>query len=185
VALRGHVESGIASEKQNPTIYTETRSSGPLVPERWPLRDEPCTHPFDSAYKNGDEFAVSNSVRVGHQTETPTQISYHEFMALDQGGAANMGCDNTRECNLVAIKTLRGIDKNSIRGIRPFTGDHVVSIRDVYFDNNDLMIIYEQMDVSLRDVASILQGPFEPFQIAAICKEVGISFNIVRLALFT
>ena len=106
-------------------------------------------------------------------------------MALDQSGAANMGCDNTRKCNLVTIKTLREIDKNSIRGIRPFTGDHVISIRNVYFDNNDLIIIYEQIDVSLRDVASILQSPFEPFQIAAICKEIGISFNIVRLALFT
>jgi serine/threonine protein kinase len=106
-------------------------------------------------------------------------------MVLDQAGSANIGCDNTRERNLVAIKRLRGIRKGSMRRIRPFTSDHVVSIRDKHFENDDLVIIYERMDVSLRHVTGILQDPFKPSQIAAICKQLvaGLSYIHEELSL--
>jgi hypothetical protein len=93
-------------------------------------------------------------------------------MVFDQAGSANIGCDNTRERNLVAIKRFNGIRKSSMRRIQPFTSDYVVSIRETYFENDDLVVIYERMDVSLRHVTGILQGPFKPSQIAAICKQV-------------
>lgn len=94
-------------------------------------------------------------------------------MVLDQAGSAVIGYNNTRERNLVTIKRLNdGVDKSLIRGIRPFISDYVVNIRESYFDSDDLVIIYEQMDISLRSVTSILQAPFKPFQIAVICKEV-------------
>jgi len=101
-------------------------------------------------------------------------VAYHEFMVLDQAGSAIIGCDNTRERNLVAIKSLKGVDKSSMRGVRSFTSDYVVNIIETYFDNDDLVIIYQKMDISLRRITSILEGPLKPFQIAAICKEVSL-----------
>jgi hypothetical protein len=83
-------------------------------------------------------------------------------MVLDQAGSANIGCDNTRERNLVAIKRLHGICKGLMRRIQPFTSDYVVSIRDKHFENDDLVIIYKRMDVSLRHVTGILQDLFKP-----------------------
>lgn len=105
-------------------------------------------------------------------------MAYHEFMVLDQAGSANIGCDNTKERNLVAIKRFNGIRKSSMRRIQRFTSDNVVSIRETYFENDDLVVIYERMDVSLRHVTGVLQGPFKPSQIAAICKQLvaGLSY---------
>jgi serine/threonine protein kinase len=100
-------------------------------------------------------------------------------MVLDQAGSAVIACDNTRERKLVAIKRFKGIDQSSTRKIPPFRSDHVVNIKETYFDNDDMVIVYEQMDISLRNVTSILQGPFKPFQIATICKGVSTSFNRV------
>jgi hypothetical protein len=95
-------------------------------------------------------------------------------MVLDQAGSAIIGCDYTRERNLVAIKSLKGLDKSSMRGVRFFTSDYVVNIIETYFDNDDLVIIYKKMDISLRRITSILEGLLKPFQIAAICKEVSL-----------
>jgi hypothetical protein len=149
------------------------------VPEKRPLRDE--SRHYLSAHEDGDgdEVAASKRTRIEHGIGTSPQLTYHEFMVLDQAGSANIGCDNTKDHDLVAIKRLKGIDKSSTNRMRPFTSDHVVNIRDVYFDNDDLVVIYEKMDKSLRDIAGILQGPFKPFQIAAICKEVCTSPDCV------
>jgi hypothetical protein len=61
----------------------------------------------------------------------------------------------------------------------------VVNIIDMYFNKDDLIIIYKPIDVSLRAVTSILQGPFKAFQIAVICKEVSTSLNYISSALLT
>jgi hypothetical protein len=134
------------------------------------LRDGRHPDALDSAYRDGN--GVSGSGRTRTAERSPSRMTYHEFMVLDQAGSANIGCDNTRECNLVAIKRLIGVRKRLLRRIKPFASDHVVSIKETYFENDDLVIIYERMDVSLRHVTSILQGPFQPSQIAAICKQV-------------
>jgi hypothetical protein len=55
----------------------------------------------------------------------------------------------------------------------------------LYFDKDDLVIIYKLINVSLRAVTSILQGPFKPFQIAAIFKEVSTSPDHISSALLT
>ena len=44
-----------------------------------------------------------------------------------------MAHDNTPECNTVAIKRLQA-NRKSIREIRPFTSDYVVSIKQSYMD---------------------------------------------------
>jgi len=150
-------------------------SSGPLGPAKRP-RGGRNSDALDSAYRDEDGVLGSGRTRTGERS--PSRMTYHEFMVLDQAGSANIGRDNTRECNLVAIKRLIGVRKRPLRRIKPFTSDHVVSIRETYFENDDLVIIYERMDVSLRHVTSILQGPFQPPQIAAICKQLvaGLSY---------
>ncbi|KAH8653977.1 hypothetical protein BGZ60DRAFT_568489 [Tricladium varicosporioides] len=133
-------------------------------------------------YKDGNEATGS---RTKTEERPPSPMMYHEFMVLDQAGLANIGCDSTRECNLVAIKRFNGIRKSPMRRIRPFTSDYVVSIQETYFENANLVIIYERMDVSLRHVTGILQGPFKPPQIAVICKQLvaGLSYIHEELSL--
>lgn len=176
------------TQEQVRRIHLKSRwpqSSGSTVPEKRSSREKPSSHLSDSGYKEGNEITGSKRTRIERRIERSPRVTYHEFMDLDQAGSAVMGCDNTRQCNLVAIKRLRGVDKNSAYGMQPFTNDHVVSIEDMYFDNDDLVIIYEPMDISLRAVTSIVQGPFKPFQIAAICKEVSTSPDRISSALLT
>jgi hypothetical protein len=65
---------------------------------------------------------------------------------------------------LVTIKRLKDIiNKSLIYKIQHFISDYVVNIRELYFDKDDLVIIYKQMDISLRHITNILQALFKPF----------------------
>lgn len=52
-----------------------------------------------------------------------------------------------------------------------FTSNHVVNIKNVFHDGSEVVTVYEVMDVSLRDVISILGEPFKSGQIGTICSE--------------
>jgi hypothetical protein len=93
-------------------------------------------------------------------------------LSLDQGGPAVIGCDNTKERNLVAIKRLKGLNKASKPRIKPVTSKQVVELKDMFFEDDDLVIVYEQMEISLRAITGIVPGTFKDLQIAAIVKEV-------------
>jgi hypothetical protein len=56
----------------------------------------------------------------------------------------------------VAIKRLKGVDKNSVCEMRLFINHHVVNIKDMYFDNDDLVIIYKLIDIFLYAITNIL-----------------------------
>jgi hypothetical protein len=90
-------------------------------------------------------------------------VAYYEFMVLDQARLAVIACDNTRERKLVIIKRFKGINQSSTSKILPFSSNYVVNIKEAYFHNNDIMIVYKQMNILLQNVTSILQGPFKPF----------------------
>jgi hypothetical protein len=90
-------------------------------------------------------------------------VNYYTFIVLDQIRSAVIGFDDIRERNLVAIKRLNGIDKSLTRRLRPFISDYIVNVREAYIDYDDLIIVYEQMDISLRYITGLLPSPFKPF----------------------
>jgi hypothetical protein len=161
------------ASKDVPNNHTIRRglSASSTGPEKRPSADRPGLYPFELAEKN-DKDVMASKQRTEQQTKTAPQVNYHKFMVLDQAGSAVMGFDDTRERNLVAIKRLNGIDKSSARRLRPFTSDHVVNVREAYIDHDDLVIVYEHIDISLRHITGLLSSPFKPFQIAAIYNEV-------------
>lgn len=107
------------------------------------------------------------------EPETNAKCNYQEFMKLDQAGPANIAFDNTRRP--VAIKRLQVTNLGSVPEIPNFTSDHVVNIKQSYMDRGDMVIIYEQMDISLRDMTGVLtKKPLQDTHIAVICKDVSI-----------
>lgn len=102
------------------------------------------------------------------------QRRYHELMTLDQAGPAVIGYDDTDRCSFVAIKRRKRPEGSSIPQVQ-VKSNHLVSLKDMYIEGNDIVFIYEQMDVSLRHITGIARGSLKAFQIAAICKEVRIS----------
>ena len=125
-----------------------------------------------SCQKDGTSSPKFENKSIEQVHEVTLHEPYDEFMALDQAGSAMIGSENKEEPNLVAIKRVKKVDENPVERITPFTSDHLVQIRNMYEDGDDVVIVYETMDVTLRQLTGVLQGPLKAFQIAAICKEV-------------
>lgn len=100
------------------------------------------------------------------------KANYHEFLLLDQAGEARIGNDNTKSCNLVAIKRRAWTGSPEIRCPQEIRHENVVNLVDIFIANEEVNMIYEQMDVSLELINGIPQGRWQAFEIAAICKEV-------------
>ena len=98
--------------------------------------------------------------------------SYQAFMPLDQAGPATIARDNLKDGTFVAIKRVKRADRNPVYRTPDFTSEHV-NILDMFLEGDeDIIIVYEQMDVSLRHIVAVVGGPLQAFEIAAVCKEV-------------
>lgn len=151
---------------------------GSQVPEKRPLTEKRPLSTADLADDDLNEDPLCERKRA-HRIDTPSRRNYHEFMVLDQAGPARMAYEHDKEDELVAIKRIKHVNTSSTKLEIPFTSDSVVSIRDMYLDDEYLMVIYEPMDISLRQATSILQGPLKHFHIAAICKRVKIRLVLI------
>jgi len=106
-------------------------------------------------------------------------------MTRDQARSIIIDSDNSEKCNFVAIKRVKKVDNSLVHRISSFNSDQLVEIRDMYQDNDDVVIIYEQMNVSLRHIIDLLQDSLKVFQIAAICKKIKVSFDCFTSNLLT
>ena len=111
--------------------------------------------------------------------------NYHKIMALDQAEPAVIGYDDTDRRSLVAVKRVKRRGKGEVLQIPNLNNSNLVSIMDMYLENEEVVIFYEQMDVSLRHITGILQDPLKPFQIATICKEAPIPEGLMIQYLLT
>lgn len=110
-----------------------------------------------------------------------SRIPYHEFMPLDQAGPAVIARNNTENGDFVAIKRMKRVDSKPVYTVPDFTSDHLVNIKDMFLEGHaEIVIIYEQMDVSLRHVMAVSGGPLQVFEIAAISREVSLTYNDLK-----
>ena len=121
---------------------------------------------------------LSFKPKQGSQVPTKRQqqvkqahVHYHEFLRLEQAGPATIGSSNTSDCHLVAIKRSK-VTKTPPPRFVDFTCDNVVKLKDFQLDGNEVRMIYEQMDVSLRVLNGMPNREWEGYEIGAVCKEV-------------
>ncbi|KAL6722259.1 hypothetical protein ACLMJK_001366 [Lecanora helva] len=101
-----------------------------------------------------------------HQPAT----TYSEFLRLDQAGLATLASDNSKSCLLVAVKHAKVDSRQQI--VHPVRHGNIVNLMHVYHEGEDeIFMVYELMDVSLRLVNSIAHGKWNVYEIAAVCKE--------------
>ena len=118
-----------------------------------------------------------NTVEAKHKNYTQlvqskTQRSYHEFMALDQAGPAVIAHENVKDEVFVAIKRVKRVDPKPVYQIPDSRSDQLVNIKEMFLEDNKIVIVYEQMDVSLRHIMAVNGGSLQAFEITAICREV-------------
>lgn len=103
--------------------------------------------------------------------------SYHHLMTIEQAEPAVIRVNNTDCQKRVIIKQVRK-SESFIHQVPVFTCDQIVNIEDMYIENDDVVFIYKQMDVSLQHKTGILQDQLlKAFQIVAICWEVSTSVD--------
>ena len=102
-----------------------------------------------------------------------SRTSYHEFMSLDQAEPAVITQDNVNNRVFVAVKHMKRANSEPLYCVSDFKSDHLVNIRDMFLkDNHEIVIVYKQMDVSLRHVMAVTGGLLQVFKITVICREV-------------
>jgi serine/threonine protein kinase len=101
------------------------------------------------------------------------QTTYREFMCLNQAGPAEIA--STEDGVYVAIKRIQVSDK-PVFSIPDFKSDYLVNIRDMYTEDDETVaVVYEFVDVSLRNIMAASGVALQVFQIADICKGVSNS----------
>ena len=101
---------------------------------------------------------------------------YHRFMRLDQGGPAIIAHSDFA---LVAIKERKGKDEDQADRIMSITSSYVVNLKRAFFDNGTIYLVYECMDIALRNIRSCPKGDLTACEIAAVCKEVSFHPSIL------
>jgi len=125
--------------------------------------------------KIGNTSTEASSVPVAPAKKVkPTDIcspwrTYHKFMMLDQAGPATIAHSNF---SLVAIKERKAEDRHQIDDIVSITSSYVVNLERTFLDEGTIYLVYECMDIALRNIRSCPKGDLEACEIAAICKEV-------------
>lgn len=80
-------------------------------------------------------------------------------MALDQAGPAVIARDNKKGGAFVAIKRTKRTDSQPVYRVPEFKSDHLVHLKDMFLEGEEIVIVYEQMDVSLRHIMAVTGGP--------------------------
>ena len=162
-------EADIVATSDSATVFSSRVAKGLPVEARggYSVREESS---LDST-KNGP--AGSGVPLAARRIGTTFQKSHHTLMSLDQAGPSIIGYDDTIPPNLVAIKRVKRPNNITITRLPCYSSNQLVSILDAYLDNNEIVFVYEAMDISVRQMAGV--SSLQAFQLAAICKQVSLS----------
>ena len=128
--------------------------------------------------KDGESTFKVSKRRIEKLIEFSHHKLYDEFMTLNQTELIMIESelsDNVNELSLITIKQIRKADKKPVKQISPFSSDYLVKIRNMHNNSDEVIIIYETMNVTLQQLTDILQDLLKVFQITAICKKVRAS----------
>lgn len=143
-------------------------------PRRPPRSAQKRPFPVNTSNHSFEPIASAEvpAKRVKPAPREESRTVYHKFMTLDQAGPATVASDSTKFCALVAIKRSHVKSNDRIPPIKGFPAANVVNLIDIFREDEEIYMVYEQMDVSLRAANGISQGCWNSHEIAAICKEV-------------
>jgi len=171
----GKADDEVATGHVSPD--TSITSSPPPIPENRKKTNNPMKSRFPKPNHEGNDVTIPRVPKDEKLARTIPNRSYHHLMTIEQAGPAVIGVDDTDGRKRVAIKRVKK-PEGSVHQVPPSICDQIVNIKDMYVENDDVVFVYEQMDLSLRHMTGILQDrPLKAFQIAAICREVSANVD--------
>lgn len=91
---------------------------------------------------------------------------------LDQEGPAIIAHTGF---SLVAIKERKAENRDQINDIILICSNYIVNLKRVFLNNSTIYLVYECMDIALRNIRSCPKGSLTACEIAAVCKEVNLT----------
>ncbi|KAL8765910.1 MAG: hypothetical protein Q9209_007153 [Squamulea sp. 1 TL-2023] len=140
-----------------------------ILKRRFPVNDNKLS--FEPRTKQPKS---SSSTSASAKLRNVPKANYYEFLKLNQAGDACIAHDNSSECALVAIKTRVWNGSQDYECRQEIRDENVVNLVDMFLQEGKVYMVYEQMDVSLELINGIPRGRWQAFEIAAVCKEVGV-----------
>jgi len=139
------IDNFLLTVAENSVQYSSSISSDIQTSRKRALEDSFSFFSLDSVFSSKDESKIAKleKEKIERSIETFSQVSYNELMTRDQAGLTIIDSDNSEKCNFVAIKRVKKVDNSLVHRISSFNSDQLVEIRDMYQDNDDIVIIYE------------------------------------------
>ena len=124
------------------SVYCPLKKGTPVDQSRFPVSKLRVS-------ENKISISKFESKDINQPAENTSQGPYNKFIALDLAGTVMVGSENNKDPDLVAIKKVKKTSESCISQITPFTSNHLIQIKDVYEDGNNVIIISETIDVTL------------------------------------
>jgi len=143
----------------------------PRIPPNHLRKDPHQRFPVNpsNTFTKAPSIPVAPAKKVKPTDKCSPWRTYHKFMMLDQAGPAIIA---HKDFSLVAIKERKVEDRHQIDDIISITSSYVVNLERTFLDEGTIYIVYECMDIALRNIRSCPKGDLEACEIAAVCKEV-------------
>jgi hypothetical protein len=113
--------------------------------------------------------------------ETSPWQKYHRIVSDNQAGPVVVAHEHRLTFSVVAIKEREVVAGWDLKRLIKVQHGNIVNLLAAFRDLSQLYLVYESMPVSLSDVQACPFGPLKEFEMATVCKEVGI----VSSAFFT
>ena len=102
-----------------------------------------------------------------------SRTSYHEFISLDQAKSVVIIQDNINNRVFIAVKHMKRANLKSLYHVLDFKSNYLVNIRDMFLkDDHKIVIVYKQMNISLKHVITVIEDLLQVFKIMIICREI-------------
>jgi hypothetical protein len=162
-------ESNVAEQ---PAAKLKRRLQRAPPPPRLPVKAKPNSNLWSQPSKR--------TITAFCEETSPWQ-KYHRIVSDCQAGPVVVAHEHRLTFPVVAIKEREVIAGWDFKRLIKVQHGNIVNLLAAFRDLSQLYLVYESMPVSLSDVQACPYGPLKEFEMATVCKEVGI----VSSAFFT
>ncbi len=150
----------------------EKLRNNPPLGRRFPVN--PHSNQYSPTSRLPKDTQQVSARKFFHECDPWHGDEYQAILKEGQGGGITIAHRQALSHPIIAVKEHACSDSQRIKNLVRFSHKNIVSLHEVYIHNERLYFIYECMDVSLAEIQATPYGEFAAFQIATICKEVGI-----------
>lgn len=141
-------------------LVTTTRPKK-VLKRRLPINDDKLS--FEPRLKI---FKTSSGTSNPSRLATLPSAQYYELLILNQAGEAFIAHDNSIDCKLLAIRKRVWNGTPDFECRQEVQDGNIVNLIEMFIKDNQVYLVYEQMEVSLDLINGIPRGRWQAFEVA-------------------